>query len=73
MNLTNVVITRVTQPIPDWNIKADITDDAGNVVSTFGVDGTSVNDWWNSQSEEFQLEYVGIFMSVMAVQIAGTD
>ena len=73
MNLTNVVITRVTQPIPDWNIKADITDDSGNVLSTFGVDGTSINDWWNSQGEEFQLEYVGIFMSVMAQQIAGTD
>jgi hypothetical protein len=73
MNLNNVVISRVTQPIPDWNIKADITDDVGNVLSTFGVDGTSVNDWWNNQSEEFQLEYVGIFMSVMAVQIAGTD
>lgn len=73
MNLTNVIVTRVTQPIPDWNIKADITDDSGNVLSTFGVDGTSINDWWNSQSEEFQLEYVGIFMSVMAQQIAGTD
>lgn len=73
MNLTNVIVTRVTQPIPDWNIKADITDDSGNVLSTFGVDGTSVNDWWNSQPEDFQLEYVRIFMSVMAVQIAGTD
>jgi hypothetical protein len=73
MNLTNVIITRVTQPIPDWNIKADIIDDAGNVLSSFGVNGTSVNNWWNSQSEEFQLEYVGIFMSVMAVQIEGTD
>ena len=73
MNLTNVIITRVTQPIPDWNIKADITDDAGSVLSSFGVNGTSVNNWWNSQSEKFQLEYVGIFMSVMAVQIEGTD
>jgi hypothetical protein len=73
MNLTNVIITRVTQPIPDWNIKADIIDDAGNVLSSFGVNGTSVNNWWNSQSEEFQLEYVGIFMSVMAVQIEDTD
>jgi len=73
MNLTNVIITRVTQPIPDWNIKADITDDSGNVLSSFGVNGTSVNNWWNSQSEEFQLEYVGIFISVMAVQIESTD
>jgi hypothetical protein len=73
MNLTNVVITRVTQPVPDWNVKADITDDTGNVISTFGVDGTSLNSWWNSQSQEFQIQYVSIFMSIMAQQSVGTE
>jgi hypothetical protein len=73
MNLTNVIITRVTQPVPDWNVKADITDDAGNVLSTFGVDGTSVNNWWNSQSEDFQIQYVSIFMSIMAQQSVGAE
>jgi len=72
MNLVNVEITRVTQPVPDWNVKADITDDAGNVLSTFGVNGTSVNNWWNSQSQEFQIQYVSIFMSIMAQQSVGT-
>jgi hypothetical protein len=73
MNLINVEITRITQPVPDWNVKADITDDAGNVLSTFGVDGTSVNNWWNSQSQEFQIQYVSIFMSIMAQQSVGTE
>jgi hypothetical protein len=73
MNLVNVEITRITQPVPDWNVKADITDDAGNVLSTFGVDGTSVNNWWNSQSQEFQIQYVSIFMSIMAQQSVGAE
>jgi hypothetical protein len=73
MNLSNVVITRVLQPVPDWVVSADITDDAGNVIDTFGVSGTSINTWWNSQSEDFQLEYVRIFMSIMAEQIVSTD
>lgn len=73
MNLINVIITRVTQPVPDWNVKADITDDAGNVLSTFGTDGTSVNNWWNSQSEDFQIQYVSIFMSIMAQQSVGAE
>jgi len=73
MNLVNVEITRITLPVPDWNVKADITDDAGNVLSTFGVDGTSVNNWWNSQSQEFQIQYVSIFMSIMAQQSVGTE
>jgi hypothetical protein len=73
MNLVNVEITRITQPVPDWNVKADITDDAGNILSTFGVDGTSVNNWWNSQSQEFQIQYVSIFMSIMAQQSVGAE
>jgi hypothetical protein len=73
MNLVNVEITRITQPVPDWNVKGDITDDAGNVLSTFGVDGTSVNNWWNSQSQEFQIQYVSIFMSIMAQQSVGAE
>lgn len=73
MNLSDVVITRVLQPVPDWVVSADITDDDGNVIDTFGVSGTSINTWWNSQSEDFQLEYVRIFMSIMAEQIVSTD
>lgn len=70
MNITNLTLTKINVPIPDWNIKADITDDNGNVVATFGINGTSINEWWNQQTEEFQREYVLIFMSIMANQIA---
>lgn len=69
MNLNNVVIERVLSPVPDWVVKADITTDDGTVVQTFGVDGTSINTWWNSQTEEFQREYVLIFMSIMVEQM----
>jgi hypothetical protein len=69
MNLSNVEIQRVTSPTPDWVVKADITLDDGTVVQTFGVDGTSLNTWWNSQSEEFQKEYLLIFMSIMVDQM----
>lgn len=69
MNIVNLTFTRVTSPVPDWVIKADITDDAGNVLSTFGVDGTSVNTWWNQQPDEFQRQYVYQFMSVIANQL----
>lgn len=70
MNLENTQLTKVAQPIPDWIVKADITDDAGNVIADFGPDGTSVNEWWNQQTDEFQREYVLIFISIMANQIA---
>lgn len=70
MNIENLTLTHVTNPIPDWIIQADITDDNGNVVATFGPNGTSINEWWNQQTEDFQREYVMIFMSIMANQIA---
>lgn len=69
MNITNLTFSRVTSPVPDWIIKADIVDDDGNLLSTFGANGTSVNTWWNQQSEEFQREYIYQFMSIMANQM----
>lgn len=69
MNIANLTLTRVLSPVPDWVIKADIIDDNGNILNTFGPDGTSINTWWNQQTEEFQREYVSIFMSIMASQI----
>lgn len=69
MNIANLVLTRVTSPTPDWIIKADIIDDKGKLLGTFGPKGTSVNTWWNQQTEEFQREYVSIFMSIMATQM----
>lgn len=69
MNLNNVIIERVTTPVPDWIVKADVTMDDGTVVGTFGIDGTSINTWWNSQTEEFQRQYVLIFMAIMVEQM----
>jgi hypothetical protein len=69
MNIANLTITRVLVPVPDWVIKGDIVDDDGNLLSTFGANGTSVNTWWNQQPEEFQREYVYQFMSIMANQM----
>ena len=47
----------------------DIEDDNGDVVGTFGPDGTSVNIWWVSQDEEFQYGIVQQFAVIMAQQI----
>lgn len=61
--LKNVEFIRVTSPIPDWIIKADIYDADGTKLGDFGVDGTSVNEWWNNQSESFQLDILAIFIN----------
>jgi hypothetical protein len=47
----------------------DSTDDAGNILGTFGVDGTSVNVWWVTQDEQFQYGIVQQFAVIMAQQI----
>jgi len=46
--LKNVEYIRVTQPVPNWIIKADVYDTEGNKVADFGPDGTDINSWWNS-------------------------
>jgi hypothetical protein len=61
--LTNVEYIRVTSPVPDWIIKADVYDTEGNKVADFGADGISMNTWWNSQPETFQLDILGIFIT----------
>ena len=71
----NMMVTfeHITSPVPDWLIKGTIQDDAGNVVYDFGVDGLSINQWWNSQPEDFQREYVLLFSAVIGKQIVGND
>jgi hypothetical protein len=61
--LNNVEYIKVTSPVPDWIIKADVYDTDGNKVADFGVDGVSINSWWNSQLEDFQLDILAIFIS----------
>ena len=69
MNLQNFRIEKVAPPSTDWRVFGDIEDDAGNILGTFGVDGTSVNVWWVQQDEEFQSGIVSQFAVIMAQQI----
>jgi hypothetical protein len=69
MNLQNFYIQKEPAPSTDWRVFGDIEDDNGNVLGTFGVDGTSVNVWWVTQDEAFQSRIVTQFASIMAQQI----
>jgi hypothetical protein len=69
MNLQNFRIEKVAPPSTDWLVFGDIEDDAGNILGTFGPDGTSVNVWWVQQDEDFQSSFVLQFASVMANEI----
>ena len=72
MNLQNFRIEKEPAPSTDWRVFGDICDDAGNILNTFGVDGTSVNEWWVQQDYDFQYGVVNQFALVMAQQmIAG--
>jgi hypothetical protein len=69
MTLQNFYIQKEPAPSTDWRVFGDIEDDNGNVLGTFGVDGTSVNVWWVTQDEAFQAGVVQQFAVVMANQI----
>jgi hypothetical protein len=70
MNLMNFRIEKEPAPSTDWRVFGDIEDDAGNLLGTFGADGTSVNIWWVTQDQTFQRDVVGQFAVIMAQQIA---
>ena len=70
MNLQNFRIEKVAPPSTDWLVFGDIEDDNGNIVGTFGQNGTSVNIWWVQQDEQFQYGIVSQFAVIMAQQIA---
>ena len=73
MNLQNFRIEKEPAPSTDWRVFGDIEDDNGNILGTFGVDGTSVNAWWVQQDEQFQAGIVQQFAVVMANQIISGD
>lgn len=73
MNLQNFYIVKEPAPSTDWRVFGDIEDDNGNVLGTFGPDGTSVNTWWVQQDEVFQSGIVEQFAVIMAQQITGGD
>ena len=73
MNFQNFSVVKEPAPSTDWRVFGDIYDNDGNLVGTFGVDGTSVNQWWVTQDVPFQTGIVEQFSLVMAQQIvAGT-
>ena len=53
----------------DWIVFGDITDNEGNLLGTFGPDGTSVFGWWVLQDSRFQQAYSNQFAVVMAQEI----
>ena len=73
MNFQNFRIEKEPAPSTDWRVFGDITDDAGNILGTFGQDGTSVNLWWVTQDELFQSQIVRQFALIMAQQIVSGD
>ena len=73
MNFVNFSVVKEPAPSTDWRVFGDIEDDAGNILGTFGVDGTSVNVWWVTQDESFQYGIVQQFAVIMAQQIANGD
>lgn len=68
MNFQEFSIVKVAET-NDWKIMGNIEDDHGNILATFGEDGTLVNAWWLSQSQEYQASYVGRFAIYMAQEI----
>ena len=69
MNFQNFRIEKEPAPSTDWRVFGDIYDNEGNLIGTFGVDGTGVNQWWVTQDEQFQSQIVEQFSLVMAQQI----
>ncbi len=69
MNLQNFYIQKEPAPSTDWLVFGDIEDDNGNILGTFGPNGTSVNIWWVQQDEAFQNGIVQQFAVIMAQQI----
>jgi hypothetical protein len=73
MNLQNYRLEANPNVPGDWIVFGDICDDAGNILGTFGPDGTSVFGWWVLQDAQFQQSYSSQFSIIMAQEIvAGT-
>jgi hypothetical protein len=73
VNLQNFRIEKEPAPSTDWIVFGDINDNEGNLLGTFGPDGTSVNIWWVQQDEQFQYGIVQQFAVIMAQQIISGD
>jgi hypothetical protein len=73
MNLQNFRLEPSATTPGDWIVFGDIYDNEGNLLGTFGPDGTSVFTWWVTQDVAFQMNYSTQFSVIMAQEIvAGT-
>jgi hypothetical protein len=73
MNLQNYRLEPSATTPGDWIVFGDIYDNDGNLLGTFGPDGTSVFGWWVTQDAIFQQSYSNQFALVIAQEIvAGT-
>jgi hypothetical protein len=73
MNFQNFRVEKEPAPSTDWRIFGDITDSDNNVVGTYGVDGTSLFNWWLQQTEEVQRGFVLQMSYIIAQEIVGTN
>lgn len=69
MNFPDLAITPNPNVVGDYIVNGHFYDDAGNLLGTYGPDGTSVFTWWATQDAEFQLKYVSLFSQIMAQEI----
>jgi hypothetical protein len=69
MNLQNYRLEPSATTPGDWIVFGDIYDNEGNLLGSFGPDGTSVFTWWVTQDAEFQQNYSNQFAVVMAQEI----
>ena len=73
MNFPDLVITPNPNVVGDYIITGHFYDDDGNLLGTYGPNGTSVFTWWATQDSEFQLKYAYLFSLIIAQEIvAGT-
>jgi hypothetical protein len=73
MNFQNYRLEPNPNTPGDWIVFGDIYDNDGNLISTFGENGTSVFGWWVMQDATFQQNYSTQFSLIMAQEIvAGT-
>jgi hypothetical protein len=73
MNLQNYRLEPNPLSPGDWIVFGDIYDNEGNLLGTFGENGTSVFTWWVTQDVAFQQNYSNQFAVIMAQEIvAGT-
>jgi hypothetical protein len=69
MNLQNYRLEPNPNVPGDWVVFGDIYDENGNLLGTFGENGTSVFGWWVLQDAQFQQNYSNQFAVVMAQEI----